>query len=64
MYVPDNYDAWKEHETRQYRALRRRPVCEHCGEYIQSDECYEINGELICPDCMKDFLKYTEDFVE
>ena len=63
MYVPDNYDAWKEHDRRQSRALRRRPLCERCGEPIQSEECYEINGELICLDCMKDFLKQTEDYM-
>lgn len=55
----ERYEAEKEER------LKRLPVCCECDEHIQSDECYEINGELLCPDCLRDnHRKWVDDFVE
>ena len=51
------------HEAKRERWLRRRPVCCECREHIQSDELYDINGKLICPECLREnHLKETEDY--
>ena len=50
----DNYDKWEQHDAEQQRQLARLPECSECGEHIQSDKCYEINDELICPKCMEE----------
>lgn len=64
-YIPDYNDLHQEHEARQQRELDRLPKCCECDEPIQTDECYEINGELICPDCLKDnHRKLVEDYVK
>lgn len=62
MYFTDDpisdfhrYDAEREAE------LRRLPRCSECGETIQAEECYEINDELICPDCMEGNHKKSTD---
>lgn len=38
-------DAW----------LRSLPVCEHCGEPIQDEEYFEINGAYVHDDCLRDY---------
>ena len=55
----------ERHEAEQEEALQRLPVCCECGEPIQTDECYEFYGELICPKCLEDnHRKWVEDYVE
>lgn len=53
-------DRVKEMEA----ALEKRPQCEHCGEYIQDDYTWEIDGKLLCPECAANlYRKQTEDFM-
>lgn len=59
----DNYEIWAAHDAELERELAKRPVCAECGDPIQTEHCYEVKGELICPDCMEKYhRKYTEDF--
>lgn len=63
MYVPDNYDAYKQHEAERESWLSKRPICECCGEPIQDDYLYEINGDILCEECMKgEYRKWTENY--
>lgn len=56
---------FQRHEAEQERELNKRPVCYECDEPIQEDECYEINGELICPKCLKEnHRKFTDDYID
>ena len=64
MHVPDNYDAFVKHEADQEEKMARLPVCDYCGNAIQDDWYYEIDGEKFCPDCMDEhFRKSTDDFI-
>lgn len=59
--VADAYAYDMEHQ----RWLDSLPKCAYCGEPIETDECYLINDELICPDCLVlEHEKKTEDYVE
>ena len=63
MSIPDVYDLWEAHEARQTAWLRKRPICSHCGEPIQDERIWDINGQLFHPDCAEDeFCKWTEDY--
>lgn len=63
-YCPDNYDCYREYESEQESQLSRLPICYECGEPIQSDECYELNGELICPQCLEEnHKKWVDDYI-
>ena len=31
--------------------------CDRCGEEIDSNEVYEVDGEDLCEDCLKDMFK-------
>ena len=55
----------ERHDAEQERILQQLPVCCECGEAILSDECYEFDDGLICPDCLKDnHKKWTDDYIE
>ena len=63
-YIPDNYDKWARHDAEQEAELNKLPECCECGEKIQSEHCYEINGEYLCPVCLVDnHRKAVEDIV-
>lgn len=66
MFYSDNPAAdFQRWDSEQERKLRRLPTCYHCGEPIQDDHCFRINGVLYCSDCMNDlFRRDTEDYIE
>ena len=35
------------------KRLKRRPVCDCCGEHIQQDRALCFNGSWICDDCIE-----------
>lgn len=58
----DNYDLFEQHEAEMERLLESRPVCSECGEYIQDEYFYEINGEYICEECLNEnYRRWTDD---
>lgn len=66
MYVPDNEDFLRMHEAEQARILSRLPKCACCGEPIQSEYAYEVDG-LYCEDCFeewKDSIRVSVDDLE
>ena len=54
MYITNDpladFDRWDEE---QQRMLEKSPKCDCCCEHIQDDHYYEINDEIICPDCLE-----------
>jgi formylmethanofuran dehydrogenase subunit E len=38
------------------------PVCEMCGQEILDDEIYDLDGEIICEDCLREHFHI--DYVE
>ena len=64
MRTPDNYDLWEAHDAEQERRREQCPVCSECDRHIQDEHCYEINGELICSECMEEnHLRSVEDYI-
>lgn len=57
MHYSDNpaLDAENYFDDAQAQ-LQERPKCEYCGRYIDEDTCYEIDGNLICDDCILDYI--------
>lgn len=53
----DEYD-FREHD-REVRLLHR-PTCDVCGEHIQGDGYYDIDGKIICEDCIGAFFVFHE----
>lgn len=68
MDCPDYNDLLDIHEAEQERAykrwLERLPRCSECGKKIESENCYEIGGELFCEECVESFKVCTENHME
>lgn len=63
--VVDNYSLWARHDAEQELALTLLPQCVCCGEPIQDEHCFDINGELYCEACLEEtFRRYTEDYIK
>lgn len=55
----DRMDA----EYARYHA--RLSKCEKCKATIEDEDYYEIEGEILCEDCMKEkYRKKTHDYAE
>jgi formylmethanofuran dehydrogenase subunit E len=52
----------ERHIYEQDKRLERLPICCECGEHIQSEWLYDINGDLYCEDCMKNCRMAVERY--
>ncbi len=53
------------YEARQTSALARCPKCDCCGERIQDDYLFDIDGDLYCEECLVDqFRRSTDSYIE
>ena len=57
----DNNDFYDMHQAKQDKWLEARPRCCCCGEPIQDDMLYDIDGDLYCEDCMNDEFRHSTD---
>ena len=65
MYIPDYNDLHARYEAEQQAKLDKLPKCEYCGEPITDEHLYDINGDIICEECLNDnFRKPVEDYIE
>lgn len=48
----DNYGLWKRHDAEQEAQLERLPKCNDCGDAIQEEFIFEVDGEILCEGCM------------
>lgn len=57
-----DYDRYSEEQDKQ---LQKYPQCSICDKHIQDDFYYEINGEVLCEECLNDeYRKNVEEYVE
>ena len=62
----DNYKAWEYADRERERRLARLPICEgyKCGKRIQDEDYYDVDGEILCEECMKrKYRRKTEDLI-
>lgn len=50
-------DVFERREQRNAERLKELPVCHACGEHIQGDYRYRIDGVVYCEDCMRDIFE-------
>jgi hypothetical protein len=55
----DNYDLWCEYDARQSEMLASMPVCECCGEHVQTETAFYYNNQWFCTDreCEKELME-------
>lgn len=65
MYRTDDPIAdFNRHETEQQKWLNKLPECDCCCEPIQSEHCFVLHGEIYCEECMENFRRFTEDYMD
>lgn len=65
MYTDDPIADFLRYDAEQERKLEMLPVCVCCGEPIQTEEYYDINDDLFCPECMEDnFKRWTGNYIK
>lgn len=64
IFTDDPLSDFDRYDRQQEEWLNSLPVCDCCGEPIQDDFCYGINGDLICEDCLDmHFRKAVDDII-
>ena len=63
MTIPDNATLYDRYERDSERKLSRRPVCACCGEYIQGEYMWDIDG-YYCEECKDIYLANIRREVE
>lgn len=52
------------YDAEQTELLKRLPICTDCGEPIMGDVFYEIGDARICEDCLINYRRWTDDYID
>ena len=66
MFYSDNPIAdFERYDAEQQRQLEKLPKCVGCGEPIQDDDLFDVNGDLFCEECMMaTFKRSVENYIK
>lgn len=65
MYRTDDPVAdFLAHDREREKRISRYPICVQCGERIQDEKLYRIDGKFYCEDCIEDCHLYTDEFID
>ena len=67
MYIRtgDPLEDFARHDAEQESRLDKLPKCESCGEPIEDDYFYNIDGFFLCEECLKsEYRVNTDDYIE
>lgn len=62
-YTDDPAADYDRYCMEQDKALELLPECAECGKRIEDMECYRINGEPVCEDCIDSARVPTTYFI-
>ena len=62
FYTDDPIKDAERYDTYQQKKLEQLPACADCGEHIQTEEAYYIDGVLICEDCIDSYRVKVEAY--
>jgi hypothetical protein len=62
MWTDNPVADFLKHDAEQCEALEKLPICADCGNRIH-DDFYEICGEPICEDCIRNYKKSIDDYI-
>ena len=61
--MADPYTDFDRHEDELDRWKKRRPRCAYCNRHIVEDTAYEFRDEIVCGDCLEDYLNEHHDIM-
>lgn len=63
-WTDDPVADYNRHCDEQERQMAKLPKCDCCGYRVTDETYYDINGEILCEECLNDkYRKYTDDFM-
>ena len=63
-YYTDNLSADIRHKLDDDdKWINARPVCDECGHHIQDHDLYVIHDKIMCPECVEECRRWTDDFI-
>lgn len=64
-YSGDPIADFNRYDYERQKEIDSLPVCDICGEPIQDDYLFDLDGTLVCEECLKDnYRKPVEDYIE
>lgn len=55
----------RRHYEEEDSRHKRLPKCDCCHDTIDDEDYYDINGEILCYECLnKKYRRWTSDYVE
>jgi formylmethanofuran dehydrogenase subunit E len=61
FYSDDPVKDFERYDQEQAQRLAKLPECDYCGQPIQDEHYYLINGDNVCPECLDcNFKKAVE----
>lgn len=65
MYITDDPVAdFEKYDYERNKKLEELPLCSECGEHVQDEYYFEMNGEIICHECLiENHRKWVDDFI-
>jgi len=64
FYTDDPIMDFHRWDAEQQSQIDQLPECADCGEVIQDETAFYINGEWICEDCIDAYRKDVTDYIE
>lgn len=52
-----DFESWDREQAKQ---LAKLPLCNICGEPIQQEKAFKLDGEFICDDCIDNLKEYID----
>lgn len=64
MQLPDYNDLFEKYDSEREESLDKLPKCTCCGEPITDDFYYNIEGEILCYNCLNELYRKDVDDYE
>ena len=64
MFTDDPIRDFERYDAMQEERLEQLPICDGCGQHIQDDYLFEIDGQILCDECMaQEYRREVEDYI-
>lgn len=64
FYSDDPARDFDRYDMAMSQREARLPVCEKCGKPINDDTFFDVEGEILCEECLRDrYERSTEDWL-
>ena len=60
-YTDDPVADFERYDAKREDWRLSRPLCDYCDNHIQEDHYFDINGDIVCPDCLDNYFRKVID---